>query len=167
MQFIDSKARVAIIAAGAVLLVLLLYTGRSAVLQASSTHHPGLEMHVQVPGQTIVGQPVNLRLVVSNSSGSAINLSGGDPNEAYAFVAYDEAGRVVWYSLHDQPLSGVLANWTIAPHDEVSHEVSWFGTGNDGQPLPAGDYTVTGRIFLSDDESPESPPAPVKLRSSE
>jgi Intracellular proteinase inhibitor len=116
-----------------------------------------------MPSQVVVGQPVDLRLVVSNSSGSVMSLSGGDPAEAYAFVVYDHAGHVVWLSLHDQVLSGVLANWTIAPHDQVSREVSWSGVGNDGKPLPPGDYAVVGKIYLSDNNSPESPPAAITL----
>jgi hypothetical protein len=123
-----------------------------------------LQLQVEAPHQAVVGQSVDLRLIVRNSSGSVMNLSGGIPSEAYEFYVYDGTGHEVWRSLHAYAaLSGVLANWTIAPHDQVSHEVSWSGVGDDGQPLPPGDYTVTGKIFLSDNNSPESPPAAITL----
>jgi hypothetical protein len=139
----------------------------SCIVLAACGGANDLQLQVEAPHQAVVGQPVDLRLVVSNSSGSVINLSGGDPAEAYAFVVYDDAGHVVWLSLHDYVLSAVLANWTIAPHDQVSHEVSWSGVGDDGQPLPPGEYTVVGKIFLSDNDTPESPPAAITLLASQ
>jgi hypothetical protein len=148
---------------GALILVPLLYIGGQGLARTSSQTNPDLHLQVEVPGQMTIGEPAGLRLVVSNSSGSVMNLSGGDPDEAYAFVVYNSAGHVVWLSVHDTALSGVLANWTIAPHDQVSHEVSWSGVGNDGQPLPPGDYTVVGKIFLSDEVTPESPPTAITL----
>jgi hypothetical protein len=145
-------------------LVPILYIGHGAVLPTSSPNNPGLQLQVEVPAQTVVGQPMDLRLVVRNSSGSVMNLSGGPPNEAYEFYVYDGTGHEVWRSLYAYDVaSAVLANWTIAPHDQVSHEVSWSGVGDDGQPLPPGNYTVTGKIFLIDDDSPESPPEAITL----
>jgi hypothetical protein len=85
------------------------------------------------------GEPVEMTLSVTNTSGQAVELHF-DTSQRYDFAIHDAAEREVWNWAQEQIFAQVLGREEIAPGATRVFKEKFLGT------LPAGAYRVTARL---------------------
>jgi hypothetical protein len=85
------------------------------------------------------GEPVQLTLSMTNTSGRAVELHFGT-SQRYDFAIHDASGREVWSWAQEQMFAQVLGREEIAPEETRVFKEKFLGT------LPAGAYRATARL---------------------
>jgi len=93
---------------------------------------------------------VPLVFTVSNISRNPVTLQllGRDPTAD--FKVSTVSGSAVWSRLRGQTLMGPLRLYPLAAAQSLSFKQVWDQRGDNGKPVPPGDYLVRA-VLLTDD----------------
>jgi hypothetical protein len=110
--------------------------------------HP-LRVHVEAPKRAVVGTAVPIKLVVSNTGGTKVEILQKAPAPDYDLTITRKHGRIVWQRL---PPDGVLLTagllYSLAPGQ--SHEletISWDQRDLHGRQVGPGRYEIQGIFY--------------------
>ncbi len=110
--------------------------------------HP-LRVHVEAPRRAVVGVAVPIKLVVSNTGNTKVQVLQAVPPPAYDLTITRKDGRVVWQRLPpDAYLSTAGLLYSLAPSQ--SHDVetiSWDQQDLHGRQVEPGRYGIQGVFF--------------------
>ena len=76
-----------------------------------------------------------------------LQLMGREPTAD--FQVSDRQGRGVWSRLRGKTMMGPLRLYPLAPARSLSFKEVWDQRGDNGKPVPPGDYLVRG-VLLTD-----------------
>lgn len=103
-----------------------------------------LELRLEAPAQVRAGQPVPLRLVLTNRGDRPVEVELTGQPIAFDFAVVASDGTEVWRRLVGVPIEAILQPRTLAPGQEIAFTDSWDQRTNTGQPVTAGAYRVRG-----------------------
>ena len=86
------------------------------------------------------GKPVRLTITVAASEPVTLYYRTA---QRYDIVATNQEGQEVWRWSKDKAFGEVLGEETLEENEFLTFNESWDQRDNDGQPVPAGNYTVT------------------------
>ena len=86
------------------------------------------------------GEPVPLTITVAASEPITLYYR---TTQRYEIVISDAAGKEVWRWSKDKAFGEVLEQVSLQASQTLSFDEPWDQRGNDGQPVPTGNYTVT------------------------
>ncbi len=89
------------------------------------------------------GDQAQLTVTVKNTSATPVVITFGN-GQKYDFSARDSSGLSVWTWSQGRVFSPVPSQQTLAPGASLTFTESWSFTGNLGQALADGTYTVRG-----------------------
>ena len=86
------------------------------------------------------GEPVQLTITVAASERITLYYR---TTQRYEIVITDSEGKEVWRWSKDKAFGEVLGEETLEENEFLTFNESWDQRDNDGQPVPAANYTVT------------------------
>jgi hypothetical protein len=86
------------------------------------------------------GKPVQLTITVAASESVTLYYRTA---QRYDIVITDQEGQEVWRWSKDKTFGEVLGEETLEENELLTFNESWDQLDNDGQPVPAANYTVT------------------------
>lgn len=87
-------------------------------------------------------QPVEMTLTLVNTGTVPVTMTV-PTSQLYEFTVL-RGGREVWRWGHDKMFLPALTDVVLAPGQTGVYRVTWDRRGNDGQPVPKGEYVVRG-----------------------
>jgi len=130
-----------------------------ALARVAVRDYPALKVKVDVPSHSTRGEPLPLRLVVTNSSTRPVWLETGDSAHAFDFAISDSLGAQVWSRLHSrrsEPVPMIIRSRPIAPGDSVVFADSWHQRTNAGVAATPGRYWIRGTLDTHEDRMDEA-----------
>jgi hypothetical protein len=121
-------------------------------VRAALTVPPGVRLGDSVP--------IVLRLVNAADTAAEVALQGRPV--AFDVVVTRADGSPVWRRLAGEVVSAILQLRRLGPGEGLDFQASWDQRTYAGEPVPAGDYLVTG--VIPTDPPEELRTTPVKLR---
>jgi hypothetical protein len=86
------------------------------------------------------GKPVQLTITVAASESVTLYYRTA---QRYDILVTDQEGQEVWRWSKDKAFGEVLGEETLEENELLTFNESWDQRDNDGQPVPAANYTVT------------------------
>ena len=86
------------------------------------------------------GKPVPLTITIAASEPITLYYR---TTQRYEIVISDAEGKEVWRWSKDKAFGEVLEQVSLQADETLGFDESWDQRDNDGQPVPAGNYTVT------------------------
>jgi hypothetical protein len=90
-------------------------------------------------------EPIAFELATTNTSNAQATLTAGSSCTAVVFEVTDANGRH-WGNADNIACIQMLQPRTFAPLEVVNEAVTWDQRGTDGDPVPAGTYTVSALV---------------------
>jgi hypothetical protein len=120
-------------------------TAATPTATATATPPPGtLVASVATDKSTYaLGEPVQFTLQVRNTASAAVTVTL-PTGQDYDFIVRAADGTEVWRWSHDQAFTQVVRQATFGPGETKTFTTTWDQRNNDGQPVGAGQFTVTG-----------------------
>ena len=104
-----------------------------------------LELSLDAPAETPVGEPIPFSLVLRNRGMDPIQVElGGEPITFDLLVTREEDGSEVWRRMEGYATEDILKIVTVPPGDSVVFADVWSSIGNDRQWVAAGRYRLQG-----------------------
>jgi len=93
------------------------------------------------------GQPVHLRLEVTNDTAEPVRLHFNSSRQYDFEVLWED--QLLWRWSADRMFAQALAEQTLAPGDRRGYEATWDGRLTDGVVAKPGEYIARGFLTLS------------------
>jgi hypothetical protein len=119
-------------------------------------HHVTLELIL--PDTVRVGRAVPIIVRLTNSSRRPATLYSQGRPTAFDIVITRSDGTPVWRRLEHATISAVLQVRELTPGQSIEFDDTWSQLTSAGEPVPPGDYLVTGVL-------PTDPPAELRSRT--
>jgi hypothetical protein len=121
-----------------------------------------MRFEIMVPSAVSQGEsvPVTLRLINTSDQPQTAYLTGRPT--AFDIEVSNETGKVIWRRLAGETVAAILGVRTLAPGEALTFQGSWAQRDQQGRPVPAGIYTLTG-VLPTDAEPLRSPPARLRV----
>lgn len=91
-----------------------------------------------------------LVFTVTNTGKASVTLQLLGRNPTTDFRVTSASGKAVWSRLRGQTLMGPLRLYPLGSAKKLSFKKIWDQRGDDGNPVPPGDYQVQA-VLLTDD----------------
>lgn len=134
----------------AALLMALIVSGGRAAAQLTEPRGFGAAVSVDQTEYSTRISPfepptvyMNLRVFNLSDRPALIEFASG---QRFDFEIHDSSGELIWRWSDGKFFILILELLTIAPGEELSFAASHTLAAPDGEPLPEGTYTVTGRL---------------------
>jgi hypothetical protein len=117
---------------------------------ARSAPMHALRVHVVAPGRAVAGRAVPLRLVVSNTGSTKVDvLQSADPAPDYDLTVAGEDRRIVWKRVPpDDILTLAGFRYTLTPGESHDLEtILWDQRDLHGRHVEPGRYTIQGVFY--------------------
>lgn len=123
----------------------------------------GAVVSLEVPGSAPAGAVVAIKLRVTNSTATPLDLYLRGREVTFDIAIADSTGDAVWSRLRSEPIQAILQLRTLAPGEvlELSHD--WDQTSQHGTAVAPGRYTVRGTVLTDGTTNLESPPATLEI----
>jgi hypothetical protein len=148
---------------------LLGCTRNATALRArdSAVRAPGpLSLTLEVPVVATIGQPVPLRLTLTNTGSDTVMIGLPGVESQRADFVVSKGGKEVWSKLRGSTMLDVLLTGPLVPGEATTFNAIWTQRDNHGNRVAAGAYTVQG--FLNESLASHSAggivSAPVEIR---
>ena len=119
-------------------------------------------LDIIAPATVRVGQPVPITLRLTNSSQKPATIYLQGRPTAFDVTVTRPDGTPVWRRLDGVVVSAILQVRELKPGEVIELSEAWAQLNSSGQPVPPGDYLVTG--VLPTDPPAELRTVPVPLR---
>jgi hypothetical protein len=129
----------------------------TASIQALEEPPAGLKLDLKIDPPSKVGDPITLRLIVTNGGEESLKLylAGAADNGyfgSYDLVAKNSEGAEVWSWIADgRPVPLGLSTVMLAHGDQLLLQAPWNRTDKDGTPVQSGTYAISGTFEASTD----------------
>ena len=118
-------------------------------LQAGSDSIQPLRVHVAAPRRAVVGTAVPIKLVVSNSGRTKVQVLQAVPPPAFDLTITRKDGRVVWQRLPPDAVlatAGLLYSLAAGQSHDVE-TISWDQRDLHGRQVEPGRYEIQGTFY--------------------
>lgn len=126
-----------------------------------------LLLSLEIPGRVRAGEPVPIRLRVTNAGEEPVKLELRGRPVAFEIVVEEAGGSVVWRSLEGRTVSAVLQAVSLMPGESFELEETWDQRTGNGAGIGPGSYIVRGRLPAISPGLLVSPPAELRVLPSE
>jgi hypothetical protein len=122
-----------------------------------------ISFQVVVPDSVRVGEPVPITLRLTNTGDRAVTLYLQGRPIAFDIAVRRSGGDTVWRRLEGQVVSAILAVQTLEPGATLEFQDLWRQVSNVGEPVPPGEYTVTGALPTDAPTPLRTPPSSLRI----
>ena len=135
---------------------------------SSVTTSGPLTLRLEAPAIVAGGQPVPLRLVLTNTSDSTVRI--GVPDQKFYRTDFKimQGSRTVWHKLRHRSCACAEMTGPLSPNSSVTFVDFWPQRSNHHWPIAPGKYTVKAIVFeASFGNTPggiESAPVDIRVR---
>lgn len=109
----------------------------------------GVSISLEVEDAVPAGQPVSIKVVLTNDSGDVVEFDHGVSFHENVMVFTPE-GDQVWAKIRGGVLVGTGGSTQLQPGEQVRLETLWDQRDQDGFPQPEGRYLVRGAVRIHD-----------------
>jgi hypothetical protein len=129
---------------------------------AGASQSGSLTLELTAPAQIQAGQPLPLKLAITNNGKEPAELElGGRP--PHVFIVMTSAGTEVRRWSEREAVQMVLELRTLKPGERLEYDVEWIATDKDSKPLPPGSYLVRGVLNVNPPDKLETTPKEVVI----
>ena len=104
-----------------------------------------MRVEIVVPPDVAVGDPVPITLRIANVTARPLELHLQGRTATFDLVVR-RGGTVVWRRLENESVLAILQLRTLAPGEALELTETWNQRDRGGEPVGAGDYTVSGSV---------------------
>ncbi|HEX5726247.1 MAG TPA: BsuPI-related putative proteinase inhibitor [Longimicrobiaceae bacterium] len=137
-------------------------SAQADAVDSAAAPDTGLAFRAQVPAQARAGEPVPIKLRLTNTGAAPREVYLTGRTVTFDVVVERAGGEVVWRRLEGETVQSILQVRTLAPGESLEFDASWDQRTNAGEPVPPGDYVVRG-ILPTDDARLRTPDAPLRI----
>ncbi len=101
-----------------------------------------------------VGEPIEIRLAVTNAAAVAIPLTWYTGQQSDTFVR--QRGALIWQWSHDKAFVQVVRESTMAPGERLSYGWMWDQRDLQGRQVEAGTYEISAVLMGAQRSGPRS-----------
>lgn len=114
---------------------------------ASSIRTQGpLSLRLEAPAIVGGGQPVPLRIVMTNISNDTLTIAVPDHAFFQTDIKITQWSMQIWHKLRHHSCGCAALEWPLAPHDSVVFRDLWPQRTNHHWPVAPGKYTVIATV---------------------
>lgn len=124
-----------------------------------------LRLHVDVPAEVALGEPVPVGVRAENTSGKPLTLYLRGRAPTLDLRVTGEHGDTVWHRLADAVIPAIVRIHELAPGEALALGDSWPQRTNRGAPVPAGTYVVHATLLTDTPDGLAFPPATLRIRA--
>ena len=107
---------------------------------------PALRAELVAPDTVQAGAPVRFTIRITNQTDKAVDAYFVGREIAFDIVVTRADGQIVWQRLAGKGVQMVLQTRIMQPEESLELGDTWRQQDNDRIPVPAGSYTVEGRV---------------------
>lgn len=107
----------------------------------------GVVVAVEVPTSVAVGNPVPIKVRLSNTTSSPQDLYLRGREITFDIAVTDSAGDAVWRRLEGEVIQAIIQLRTLAPNETIELTHTWDQRSQRGERVPPGRYTLRANIL--------------------
>ncbi|MGH2403502.1 MAG: BsuPI-related putative proteinase inhibitor [bacterium] len=138
-----------------VAIVVLVVVASAAAGPAVERTHGDLRLRLATTKSTyLVGEPIEVRLAVTNSASAAVPLTWYTGQHSDLFVR--QRGALIWQWSHDKAFTQAVRESTMAAGERVFYGWMWYQTDLQGRQVEPGAYEIWAEFKGSQRSGPRS-----------
>lgn len=123
-----------------------------------------LTLDIKLPPQAGTGESVPISLTVRNETTDNVDLYMTGRPVAFDISITASDGSIVWRRLEGETIAAILQVVELSPGSTLEFHDDWQQRTNKGVTVPAGGYTVVGKLPIDGGrDALISPPAPLEI----
>jgi intracellular proteinase inhibitor BsuPI len=128
-----------------------------------ATRQHQLRLVLEAPARVRHGEPVLLIFTITNPGPESVTLQLLGRAPSADFRVSDARGRIVWSHLRGKTMLGALRLFPLDAGKHLVFRHAWDQHGDDGTPVPPGEYLARGVLLTDDPAGLVSAPARFRI----